>query len=351
MKKKQESNKFDSAKNGPEPVFNIYRMPKGYKTGRFEAEKIDFEEKIEGGFSSPEKHKHNKKIGAVIIVFGAIFVVFLGYVVFSYISNPSFKLVDVFKFNNKNYPEKQSDLILVDKVRVEDKFKEELVNDNINNENDQVEVVPEEEIDVTTNTSTEEEIIETPIEENLNYSFVDNDGDGLSDSEEIVLGTDFFKTDSDGDSYDDLTEALNLYNPAGNGKLINNPNISKYQNNSFAYNVLHPTLWGKSVLSDESSVIFSINSNSFIQILVEENEARVNIKNWYTSRFFTLVNSANFIENENWEGVYSEDGLAVYLTNKQKSHVYTILYNVPAGQAQSYINIFKIIVKSFLANL
>jgi hypothetical protein len=148
-----------------------------------------------------------------------------------------------------------------------------------------------------------------------------------------------------------LTEALNLYNPAGNGKLINNSNVSKYQNNSFAYNILYPTIWDKNVLSDESSIIFSINSNSFVQVLVEENETGANIKNWYTSRFFTLVDSANFIENENWEGVYSEDGLAVYLTNKQKSYIYTILYTVPEGQTQSYINIFKIIVNSFLVNL
>lgn len=351
MTQKQEKNKFDLEKTGPEPVFNIYRMPKGYKIGRFEAEKIDSKEKTGEGFSSQEKHKHNKKIGAVIIVFGVIFVVLLGYIVFSYISNPNFKLVDVLKFNNKSSLEKQSDNTLLDNSNMEDKFKEEIIGDDLNGDDSLGEEVSEDEIDNLINTSTEEEIIEVPVEENINYSFVDNDGDGLSDSEETILGTDFFKTDSDGDSYDDLTEALNLYNPAGSGKLINNSNVSKYQNNSFAYNILYPTIWDKNVLSDESSIIFSINSNSFVQVLVEENETGANIKNWYTSRFFTLVDSANSIENENWEGVYSEDGLAVYLTNKQKSYIYTILYTVPEGQPQSYINIFKIIVNSFLVNL
>jgi len=38
------------------------------------------------------------------------------------------------------------------------------------------------------------------------YSTVDTDGDGLTDEEEIALGTDPFKTDTDGDGYDDGEE-------------------------------------------------------------------------------------------------------------------------------------------------
>ncbi|MBI4142681.1 hypothetical protein HY480_02290 [Candidatus Uhrbacteria bacterium] len=42
---------------------------------------------------------------------------------------------------------------------------------------------------------------------------VDTDGDGLTDAEENVIGTNVRAKDTDGDGYDDRTELLNLYNP------------------------------------------------------------------------------------------------------------------------------------------
>ncbi|MDD3711599.1 MAG: hypothetical protein PHP37_03310, partial [Patescibacteria group bacterium] len=303
MKKKEKAGgNLISDVKGPEPVFNIHRMPKGYKIGRFEGEKSNLNKKNDTDFIPSKKHQHNKKIGGVIIFFGVIIVLVLGYIVFSYLSNPNFKLSQIFNFSNKNSLEKQNNIDIVNNVKVEDIFKEEdsIIIDGV--ETDIIdEAVEEEVIDPLLSTSTEE-VVEEPAFDDFDYLFVDNDGDGLSDSEEIILGTDFFEVDSDGDSYSDLTEALNLYDPIGNGRLVTNPNISKYQNNTFSYNILYPVLWDKNVLSDESSVIFSINSNSFIQVLVEENVSRANIKNWYTSRFFSLVEEERFVENDNWEG-------------------------------------------------
>ena len=51
----------------------------------------------------------------------------------------------------------------------------------------------------------------------------DSDQDGLTDLMEEAIGTDKYKKDSDGDGYDDKTEIINGYNPAGLGKMpINN---------------------------------------------------------------------------------------------------------------------------------
>jgi len=47
----------------------------------------------------------------------------------------------------------------------------------------------------------------------------DNDGDGLSDGLEWILGTNIFAVDSDDDGYDDFQEINNQYNPNGSGKL------------------------------------------------------------------------------------------------------------------------------------
>ncbi|MCK5475726.1 MAG: hypothetical protein KAI71_04060 [Candidatus Pacebacteria bacterium] len=48
---------------------------------------------------------------------------------------------------------------------------------------------------------------------------IDTDGDGLSDYEEKLYGTDFEKADSDGDGYSDLTEIHDNRNPIGDGNL------------------------------------------------------------------------------------------------------------------------------------
>ena len=52
----------------------------------------------------------------------------------------------------------------------------------------------------------------------------DSDGDGLFDNEEVVLyETDPLNTDSDGDTFLDGDEVKNGYNPAGEGKLLQLP--------------------------------------------------------------------------------------------------------------------------------
>jgi len=47
----------------------------------------------------------------------------------------------------------------------------------------------------------------------------DSDQDGLNDSLENAIGTDYLKSDTDGDGYNDQDEILNNYNPLGSGKI------------------------------------------------------------------------------------------------------------------------------------
>ena len=317
----------------PEPVFNIHRMPQNYKSGRFEISSSDGETKI----APTKEHKQkNKKIGLVIMLFGFIFVIFLGYLIFSYISNPNFSFNNLFNF------EKEKEIINVDNnvnnpVNVVEEDQEEVIEENIVEENSPMEEVVE-------------NIEEENLAENFSYVFLDSDGDGLSDEEEYLLGSNYLQADSDGDGYEDLSEVLSLYNPIGSNKLIDNINIDKFENNSFNYSLLYPKAWDTSVLNDESSVVFSINDNSFIQVLVEKNEGQQNIGSWYGSRFFSFINSEDIIINNDWNGLYSEDGSAFYLTDKNLKNIYTILYNFPENQPQSYINIFKMMVNSFKLN-
>ncbi len=175
----------------------------------------------------------------------------------------------------------------------------------------------------------------------------DSDNDGLTDKEEILLGCDVNNTDSDGDGYDDLSEAMNLYNPAGANKLINNPNISKYLNNSFNYNLLYPANWSFSTIGGDESVMFRSSDNQFIQVIVQDNQNREPIGNWYKKQFdIATIDSAKLIITDNWQGIKSEDSLTIYLTDKQYNNIITITYIPGQDNVLDYVNIFEMMIKS-----
>ncbi len=360
MFKKSEKNKEKGEKEKvvPDPIFNTHKMPKGYKVGRFDYSKNGEDSDY---MSKPkDKPKHTKKLGFIIVFLGAIIVLFLGYIAFAYIKNPDFSFNKLFDFKNINLSLKKININSLNK-KISSSTDNGPSNNLINNSNNLINNIDQggqadlkdDDLIEDINDTEESEVIteienveEIDLEENL-FLFLDDDLDGLSNDEETLLGTNKNLKDSDGDGYDDLVEVLNLYNPAGTGAIIENPNIEEYQNDNFKYSVLYPKSWEIRSLSDGSSVIFSINESSFVQIIVEKNENSMNIRNWYTSRFFNLVDNSKLVSNSKWDGIYSEDGLALYLTGKDLKNVYTILYNFPENQAGSYINIFKMIVSSF----
>lgn len=53
----------------------------------------------------------------------------------------------------------------------------------------------------------------------INPNMPDTDGDGIQDKDELTLGTDPNKFDTDGDGYGDGSELINGYNPIGEGML------------------------------------------------------------------------------------------------------------------------------------
>ncbi len=93
-------------------------------------------------------------------------------------------------------------------------------------------------------------------------------------------------------------------------------------------------------------MVLSIDDNAFFQVLVEKNTNSFSIKDWYADRFFVLIPDSNVVSNNVWDGVYDSEGLALYLTDKQRKNVYTILYNTTNNQ-KTYINIFNMMIKSF----
>lgn len=71
---------------------------------------------------------------------------------------------------------------------------------------------------VTTNANANVNV-NANINTNTATTVIDSDNDGLEDKYETTFGTSADNTDSDGDSYSDLQEIKNRFNPAGPGKM------------------------------------------------------------------------------------------------------------------------------------
>ncbi|MCX6792406.1 MAG: hypothetical protein NTY12_00035 [Candidatus Falkowbacteria bacterium] len=175
----------------------------------------------------------------------------------------------------------------------------------------------------------------------------DDDQDGLSNLEETLLGTNLKIADSDGDNYKDAEEFNNGYNPAGAGKLSANASLGTYLNTTFNFSLLYPVKWDRTIASTDDSVIFTAPNKQFIQILVQPNSNQEDIVNWYRSTFNVVtVPNNQLVINETWDGVKTTDGLTTYLTNKDKSYIFVITYNLGSTKVLDYKNIFDMMVRN-----
>ncbi len=176
----------------------------------------------------------------------------------------------------------------------------------------------------------------------------DDDQDGLSNLEEALLGTNSKSTDSDGDGFKDLEELNNGYDPAGPGKIETNKNLGTYLNTTFNFSLLYPTQWNRTVSPADDSVVMTAANHQFVQILVQPNTNQSDIVSWYRTTFsVTTIPNSQLIINSSWDGVKTPDGLTVYLTNKDKTYIYVITYNLGSTKVLEYKNIFDMMVRTF----
>lgn len=176
---------------------------------------------------------------------------------------------------------------------------------------------------------------------------VDSDSDGLNDEEEIILGTNSQMVDSNSNSYADLAEINNGYNPAAIGKLDTNANLAKYTNKTYGYEILYPKAWNLGSLNSEATTIFTASDNSIIQISVQENADKQSILGWYGNLFPEETPTYDRLKSAaSWEGIWGSDNLNFYLTDKAKKNIYVIsLVSAVEGRVV-YPNIFKLMIDS-----
>lgn len=201
----------------------------------------------------------------------------------------------------------------------------------------------------TASTTMSEELLGL---ENKNLPpLVDTDIDGLYDEEEAALGLSATSTDSDGDGYSDLAELNNNYNPAGSGSLKANSQLAEYTNNKINYQILYPKTWTFKALNDDYTVVFTASDNSLIQISVQDNLDKQSILGWYENSFFgTTVTYDKLKSTDNWDGIFGEDNLNFYLTDKKHRNIYVISYIPAIDDRLVYPNIFKAMINSLKIN-
>jgi len=309
----------------------VHKMPKNYKAGTFSYDDyFDRNSETKGAKSGggATTHGKGKKTGIIIMIIGFIVIGLLAYGAFAYVKNPEqFNFLAVLK------PKTAAPIVA--------KPITPIVTAPV--------VVPTSTFELVTTTppiatstpaATTTEII-------ASSTIIDTDADGLSDKEEVILGTDANAADSDGDNYSDLTELIGGYNPIGAGKLIDDTNIKKYANIAHNYSILYPQDWKLDLVDKGASVIFTAADQSFIQVVTQTNENKMAIKTWYETELGNTVLDSQLVEYNNWNGVKSADGLIVYLTDQNLKNIYIISYTPISDQAPSYLNIFEAMMRSF----
>ncbi|MFA6416657.1 MAG: hypothetical protein WCW61_00530 [Patescibacteria group bacterium] len=290
---------------------------------------------------SDNKNKH-QTVGIVIIGLGLVFVGVLVYLSYRFIIKPAAQ-------------EPISAAPIVSSAPIVPEKTTPLVSTSTASSTAVVEIAPSvieminpETIESTSTASTTiEEIpltIETP-------PLLDTDVDGLSDDEELALGTDAMLPDSDGDNYGDLSELGKGYNPTGKDKLTASTYLSKYQNQTGKYEIYYPTAWTLKSLNNDYATIISAPDNSLMQISVQGNPKIQSISDWYSVTFPSeTVDSNRLQKGITWEGIMGEDGLNFYLTDNDRENIYIISYIPALSDRLAYPNIFKMIINSFQKN-
>ncbi len=220
--------------------------------------------------------------------------------------------------------------------------KEFLVEPPVIEEEETIEVEEDTEI-----TEIEEDESETEEAEEEVSSLEDMDEDGLSSIEEEIFGTKDNSNDSDEDSYLDKEEILNLYNPNGSGRLIDNVSIESLANKMFGYRFLSVKGWSQKSIGGDDSWLIKQSDEQFIQVVVQQNSDKQNIEDWYQEQFADeIVEESRKIESKTWTGIISEDGVSAYLTDKEMNNIFAISYNFKKDYPV-YKTVFEMILKSF----
>ncbi len=375
-KKKEEKGQIDSSSQDSGKKHHSHTQKDYKKEVRKENR---FHVMPKAGETSITSHSDKTKlIGSVIMISGFIVLAGLGYCAYVYLMVPSMEQSAVTEESqkqasvnqeqeeaNKQQPERKEEQdnsqSSSDRVKGE-KQEQDNQNQATSTENQATSTESEPQTSTSTGEQEEQEEQATPEQKGQEEQeeqekqkgqeeqVADSDSDGLTDSEEQLLGSDSDSQDCDGDGYDDQTEVLSLYDPAiSEGRLQDSSAISFYTNSDYGYRILYPEAkWTANEVGGAQSLMFKSESGEFVQVITQENKDNLDIVDWYEKQFPEAdIPDDHIVETEIWKGVKKENRSIYYITGQDKQNIYTISYAAPNNVTPHYPTIFKMMVKSF----
>lgn len=179
---------------------------------------------------------------------------------------------------------------------------------------------------------------------------VDSDNDGLTDTEEDLLGTDPGVADTDNDKYPDGHEVYYLYNPAGKEpiRLISSNLVKEFVNPNFNYKIYVPTKWAIGNVDDDyRDVLFSTVTGEYIEVRTFDKTASQSFESWFSEyapqeKIDNLVEFTTYYKQTGWR---RGDYLVYYFVTTDK--VYVLVYHTTDSSIVNFRTIGKVMARSF----
>lgn len=181
----------------------------------------------------------------------------------------------------------------------------------------------------------------------------DSDSDGLSDREETeVFGTSSNDPNTDKDSFIDLNEVLNLFDPAKPtpAMLKDNSHIALYLNVAQHFVIFRPAAWIANDATDpeKKQVTFTAPSGETVEVLAQDKQPAQSLMDWYLLQAPGVTSSQieplTFKTRQGYDAMLSPDQMSAYVDFGNKTIV--VRYNL-AGQLEiQYRSTFKMMVHS-----
>ncbi|OGY43749.1 MAG: hypothetical protein A3A02_01445 [Candidatus Buchananbacteria bacterium RIFCSPLOWO2_01_FULL_39_33] len=185
----------------------------------------------------------------------------------------------------------------------------------------------------------------------------DADKDGLTDLEEALIGSSPSSPDSDQDGYLDSAEIISGYNPIINPasgqpfRLAEASFISQlttdFSDDNFSLSYIKG--WPVNLIEALHEARIITATGEMIKVAVADNPNQVSAANWYLSdpkNSSVTLSQLNSLEFRDFKGIYSPDGLAVYLTDSKREKIYIFQYDLDEMTEFRYPTIFEMVIRS-----
>jgi hypothetical protein len=181
---------------------------------------------------------------------------------------------------------------------------------------------------------------------------LDSDSDGLSDVEEKdIYGTNSNNPNTDGDSFVDLNEVLNLFDPTKPppASLNDHPSWKLYSSAEQDYQILYPAKWTVKESDQGKEVMFNVGGGEFVEVLIDENASGKLLMDWYLEKVPGKRSSevSMFQTRGGYDEILSDDLLTAYVS--VGSRIFIVTYNLGTQTEIRYKATFTVMVNSLKA--